>query len=44
MFLSFRKNKEIKYISVQILKKFKRSAVSLSKSVDEKHLWRSRTF
>ena len=31
MFLSFRKNKETKCISVQISKKFKRPAVSLSK-------------
>ena len=31
MFLSFRKNKETKCISVQISKKFKRAAVSLSK-------------
>ena len=31
MFLSFRKNKETKCISVQISKKFKRADVSLSK-------------
>ena len=31
MFLSFRKNKETKYISVQISKKFKRTTVFLSK-------------
>ena len=31
MFLLFRKNKETKCLSVQILKKFKRDAVSLSK-------------
>ena len=31
MFLSFRKNKETKCISVQISKKFKRATVSLSK-------------
>ena len=32
MFLSFRKNKETKCISVQISKKFKRAAASLSKT------------
>ena len=31
MFLSFRKNKEAKGISVQISKKFKRAAIPLSK-------------
>ena len=31
MFLSFRKNKETKCISVQIFKKIKRAAVSFSK-------------
>ena len=43
MFLSFRKNKEIKWISVQILKKFKRAAVSLAKMYRSKYFWRSRT-
>ena len=43
MFLSFKKNKETKCISVQIPKNFKRDAVSLSKCLDEKYLWRSRT-
>ena len=44
MFLSFRKNKETKCISVQISKKFKRIAVHCQKYVDKKYLWRSRNY
>ena len=38
MFLSFRESKETKCISVYILKKFKRAAVSLSKMFRSKIL------
>ena len=38
MFLSFRKNRETKYISVQISKKFQRASVSLLKMCKIKNI------
>ena len=43
IFLSLRKNKETKCISVQISKDFKSAVVSLSKMHRSKTLWRDRT-
>ena len=38
IFLSFRKNKETKCISMEISKKFKRAVVSLSKACRSKYI------
>ena len=44
MFLSFRKNKETKYISVQISKKLKGLPFHCKKCVVQKYMWRSRNY
>ena len=45
MFLSFRKNKETKCISVQISKKkLKRPSFHCQKCVDQKYLWGGRNY